>query len=270
MDQETPGIANKKLLIVSLILAAVVVVFYNVQISRVRSAARGKTVRLLRVGRDMQPGEGIDLKDLEVVEVETHVAEGLGNVITASQEDMNYVKTSKINQYVRKGSWLMFEHTVNVEKDNPSTRIRKGWVTHTFAIDPRQSPGEILRIGDRVNVLGMLSLKGKGLRTYRIIENLKVLEIGGRSYHQPSWRTSRRQSSDEGVRQYQKITVEAPPDVSRQLADVLTHVRGSLWVEVRNPTDAPAGRKAPEINPELRNIGAAPPGGDSRYRPPGR
>jgi len=270
MAQETPGIANKKLLIVALVLAAVVVVLYNVQISRVRSAARGRTVRLLRLARDMQPGEKIDPKDLEVVEVETRIAEGLGNVITASREDMNYVKTSKITKSVRKGSWLLFEHTVNVERDNPSSRIRKGWVTHTFAIDPRQSPGEILRIGDRVNVLGMLSLKGKGLKTYRIIENLKVLEIGGKSYHQPSERTSRRQAPDEGMRQYQKITVEVPPDVSRQLADVLTHVRGSLWLEVRNPTDAPAGRRGPQIHPDLRNIGAAPPGGEGRYRPTNR
>ena len=265
MSEESPGIANKKLLAVALALAALVVVFYNVQISRVREAGKGDTKKLLRVRRPMQRGEEIGRKDIEVVEVELEYAKGFGNYLT--EENLDYAVTSTLNEPVSKGQWLLWRHTTTTERNNPSNRIRPGMVTHTFAIDPRQSPGEILRVGDRVNVLGMLAVNSKPLQTYRIIADLKVVEIGGRSF--PDETNSARRSRSEGMRQFQKITVEVSPEVSLQLANVLTHVQGKLWVEVKNPSDT-RSRKNQEIHQDLRGLSAAPSvGRRTQYRPDG-
>ena len=253
MTPDTPGIVNKKLLVVALVLAAVVVVAFNFHVARVRREARGDTVRLLRLRSDMQAGERIDEDDLEVVEIDRSVAEGYGDVLTADR--IGYATTSTLNQSVRKGRWLQLGHTITREEDSPSARIVRGLVTHTFGVDSQRAPGELLRIGDRVNVLGMLSLGGRPLQAYRIIENLKVVEIGGRSYQEPSASRRRGDSSSEGMRQFQKITVEVPPDVSIQLANVLTHVQGDVWIEVRNPTDR--GPTTPQVNPALEALAAA-------------
>jgi len=253
----TPGVSNKKLLAVAIVLAAVVVVLYNVQISRYRKAQAGETVELLRVATDMRVGDRITRDDLEVVKMNVAFARGLANCLTADRID--YAIGSTLNRDVRKGQWLLYEYTISPTQDNPSRRIQPRWVTHTISVDPQKTPGEILNVGDRVNILGMLAVGGKPLQAYRIIENLKVIAVGGRSFQQQASVGRRRRGSSSAARQYRKITVEVPPDVSLQLANVLSHVRGSLWVEVRNPADSATGTGRPAVHRDLRNLTAAVP-----------
>ena len=95
-------------------------------------------------------------------------------------------------------------------------------------------------------------------------EDLKVVGIGGQSYRDPTYGQRRRRGTAAASRQYRKITVELPPDVSLQLTNVLTHVRGNLWIEVRNPTDAGRAGQMPEINRDLRDLKAAGSTGPAR------
>jgi len=250
------GVSNKKLLIVAVVLAAVVVVLYNVQVSRYRDAQAGEMVELLRVAVDMRAGDRITADDLQVVKMNVSFARGLANCLTADR--MDYAVSSTLNRDVPKGQWLLYEYTTSPEQQSPSRRIQPRWVTHTISVDPQKTPGEILNVGDRVNILAMLAVAGKSVRAYRIIENLKVVAVGGRSYQQPGRVTRRRTGgSSSAARQYRKITVEVPPDVSLQLANVLSHVRGSAWVEVRNPADSAAASGPPSVHRELRSLTAA-------------
>ncbi len=253
-NQGNSPVANKKLLLTGIVLAVIVVVLYNVQVARIRATSRGKTVELLRLARDMQPGQKIRSKDLEAVEVPQQFLEGLDNYIKA--ENIDYAITSTLQQPVIKGRWLMYEHTVNPEKSNPSARISPNMVTYTLTIDPRRSPGEILRVGDRVSILGMLQVNNKPLQAYRIIEDLKVIEIGGMSFRDTPLTVSKR-SSKQAMRQFAKITVEVNKDISLQLANILSHLSGSAWLEVRNPT-AGSRFKTPKVDPELRNLAGIP------------
>ncbi len=228
---KAPSVSNKKLLITALVLAAVVVLLYNFHMRSVRKASRGETVQLLRFVRDMRADERIERKDLEVVELELEYAKGLGNYLT--RDKLSYAVSSTLNQPIRKGRWLLFDHTIVKEESNPSARIKLRMVKYSFPIDSEQSPVEMLREGDRVNVLGMFTVGRNPLQAYRVIENVKVMEV-------PSKR---------------KVTLEVTPEVAKQLANIRTHARGSLWVEVRNPTEG--GGKA-EIHSELRKLTAAP------------
>ncbi len=245
-------LASKQLLLVAIILAAIVAVIYNVRITQIQSASKGETVELIRVVRDMQAGEKIRPKDVETVEVSAEFVKGLDNYMKA--DEMDTALTSTLYQPVLKGRWLKYEHTVSTARPNPSQRIRPGMVTYTLAIDPRQGPGEILSVGDRVSVLGMLVVGDKPLQAYRIIEDLKVIEIGGVTFSDRLARPGKRQKT--GQRQYRKITVEVTADVSLQLANVLSHVRGNVWLEVRNPT-AGSRIKKPQINSKLRDLTAS-------------
>ena len=69
MAEQSPEVRNKGMLLVAFVLAALVVVIYNVQISRAREEARGETIILLRFKRNIKRGGQLDVKkDLKVEE----------------------------------------------------------------------------------------------------------------------------------------------------------------------------------------------------------
>ncbi len=231
MPEETPGVANMKLLAVALVLGAVVVVFYNIQIRNIRKESRGTTESMLQMAVNRHPGDTILDTDIKIVEVPVPYAEGSGNYIT--EKDRKFAVGSKLTQSVRKGQWLLWEHVIATEQNNPSAKIKLKMRKYSFPVDPDQSPMEQLREGDRVDVWGMFIIKKKDPEAYQVIGNLKVMEV-------PSTR---------------KITVEVTPDVARQLANVATNALGRLWLTVRKPTE---GGTVSEIHAELKTLSAVP------------
>lgn len=256
-EQQVPGIQNKRLLIVAAVLAAVVVIVYNVHIRQVRRAGRGRTIQLLRFQRDMELGEQITSKDLTVVPIDEVAAGNLGNVM--GKEHLKFATQSIINQRVQKGQYLLWQHITQDEHSGPSRMIGKGMVAVSIDMDPRVAPGDILRVGDRVNILARLSVGRGPLKTYRVVEGLRVLAVGGRGRKQMAAYGKSRRPFEEGLRSYRSITVEVFPDVSLQLENVLSHKVGSVRVELLNPAEK-LSATAGQINPSLQNLtGAAAP-----------
>ncbi len=126
-------------------------------------------------------------------------------------------------------------------------------------IDSSESLGDILRVGDRVNILAKLSIPGKGIGTYRIIEGVKVLAVGGQGLYDEQSTKRARQFAAEGLRSYRSVTIEIDPDVSLQLSNILSYCVGNIQLELRNPSQplpAWAGKINP-AHPELVAISAA-------------
>jgi Flp pilus assembly protein CpaB len=231
MPEETPGVANMKLLAVALVLGAVVVVFYNIQIRNIREESKGTTESMLQMAVNRQEGDTIQDTDIKIVEVPVPLAKGFGHYLT--DENLNYAVGSKLTRPVLKGDWLLWEHVMATEQSNPSAKINLKMRKYSFPVDPDQSPMEQLREGDRVDVWGMFIIKKKDPEAYQVIGNLKVMEV-------PSAR---------------KITVEVTPEVARQLANVATNALGRLWLTVRKPTE---GGTVSEIHAELKALSAVP------------
>jgi Flp pilus assembly protein CpaB len=254
-EEERGGVQNIWLLFIALGLGLIVVVIYNVHIYRVRREGRGKTIRLLRVSRDMDSGDKVARDDIVVIPVDKRFENSLGNVIGA--DSLEFAVGSTVNQAIEKDQWLLWGHITRVGEDNPNP-ISRGMVGVTVPIDPQRVPGTLLRPRDRVNILAVLG-PGKGpLKTYRIIDWVRVLAVGGRGPEQAR-ATSSGTRRPVGMRIYRSITVEVTPDVSLQLANVLTHISGSCWVELISSKDAKP-RNAGRINPDLKDLKAVPAG----------
>jgi Flp pilus assembly protein CpaB len=262
-DNASRGRPSGKLLIVAVVLAMVVVVLYNLQVAKYRKAQTGQMVELLRLTTSLRAGQAIKPEDVEKVPMPAQYAGGLANCITGERADYDYAVSSTVNQPVRKGQWLLYEFTTPVQGSSPSNRIRSKWVGQTVTIDPQKSPGELLSIGDRVNVLAVMAVGSKPLSASRVIENVRVIAIAGRSFDEGQADPRRRPG---GSREYRRITVEVPLDVSLQLANVLSHAQGTPWVEVCNPADAGSSGGEARINPELRNLAAVAAGGGASPR----
>jgi len=238
MVDEAPSVQNKWLLIIALGLGLIVALIYNFHIASVRESSRGETRRLLMFTHDMSAGETIDAKeDLKVVEVPLAITRGLEGVVMLEKgEDYMQYDGQPLNRDVHRENWLLRSHIIGGGGEPPSAKIGgKDGVGITLAIDPKEALGDILRVGDRVNIVAMLPDK-QGIYKYRrVIEGVRVLAIGGRGAGKRPSAGGSAVFNPSGLRTYRTVTIEVPKETSLKLKTVLTHVSGSIGLELRNP-----------------------------------
>jgi hypothetical protein len=221
MAEETPRANNTTLLIIALVLGGLTAVVYTVQIALAERANTKPMVAVLQYERYMNAGDRISEKDL---------TEGFVDADTFDKGDFVEVKDrlniidKTLKRSTVKGFFVRWSDVEGIDTVSASDQIREGWVNIAITIDPKETPQNMIR-GDYVNVVGRVAINGK-LRTVPILEGVQI-------------KTDPRQRS---------LTIEAPPAVARQFKTVLTHVDGSVWLELINPMDRDP-RKPVQIGP---------------------
>ena len=258
-QQEVPAIQNTKLLIVAAVLGVIVVVIYQVQVYQIRAAGREDKVKLLRLARELAPGEQLKKIGQEVVAVEVpeSVAEGyFSKVVKASEFEA--IRGDRVRKAVKGNDWLRWRDLTGGQAAGPAEKITRGKVAVTVPVDPFRSQGEMLRIGDKVNMCAFVRDRSGRVEPYRIISALKVLAIGGRwaGDTEPGAATP---SVEGGLRAFKSVTVELTPQTSLALNAVLSNVVGSVWLELRHPDQADTAQDE-QIHPALQSLTARAPG----------
>jgi len=239
---------NGKLLLLSLGLAAVVVILYNVHINQIRNEQQSDMIKLLRYKLDKKVGEQISEKDdIEVVAMSKSAADGLRSVVTSDRVSDYAGKT--LSRPVIRGQWIQVDDIMETAINRPSIKIPPGMVLVTLPLDQRMIPGKMLRFGDKINVLAALPLSPTNktqYKTYHIIDGLSVHGIGGRTLSDRP--NSPRASDDEGVSSYQNIQVEVGKEMDTALYNIISHAKGQqVWIQVRYPLE-PKGASDGKIN----------------------
>ena len=254
MEQEqAPAVQNKGLLITALVLGLLVVLVYNWHIGEVRRAGIGETVMLLAPKRSLEPGEKLDPKDLRIIRVETHFREGIGsNVVSGTTPEE--LKDEVLSRGVQRGRFLRWGDITGHQEQAMSEVLRKDMEAFTLKIESSESPGQMLRQGDRIVVMGTLAIGGKAPKSFRIIEGVKVVSVGGLAVAGTAGRT-RSGSSARAMRSYRSIGIQVDRDTALQLHNIVPLVIGNLRVNVLSPKDK--GNKYVDpipINEELKDV----------------
>lgn len=226
-EEPTSGLQNWKLLVIALVLAVVAAIVYNIHINQIREAAKGHREGRLVYKRDIQFGEKITLADIEEVQVDTEFMARFDRVVTP--EDRDTIIGKPVNQKVTKDHWLLWSNFQEDSGKKPSEFIKDGTVAHTIDVNPQMTPGDMLRVGDRVNIHADLPENiTKKVKAITIIEGVKVLAIGGRTVadHPIAGRGETNASS------YRSLTVELPQNVALKLENVLKFRTGAPWVDL--------------------------------------
>lgn len=251
MANDTPALANRNLLLIALGLAAVVMVLYNVQVSRIRSENEGKTEKFLRYAVSKNRGEQINIKeDLQVVEISSKASAGLTGM--RQWQEMRDLNGKTMSRAVKGGDWVLTDDIYDERKIKPSDDVTNDSELVTLTLKQKVSPGRMLRLSDRVNVYAMLPDEKGQYKTTRIINGLVVLGIDGRSLAEGS-PTGAAKLGDEGLNTYKTLQVAVKKDLVPQIYNIMSYTRDeSVWVTIRNSGDR-AGSEFPdgEINPAL-------------------
>ncbi len=259
MAENVPVFQNRRLLIVAAALGIIVAVVYNFHIAQVREAAQGKKASVLRVLRDISPGEEIKTADLEQVEVAAEVVNSLQNPIGTLTEFTAYERRIA-NQSIQKGQYLLWGHISGTSfAGRPSAGISRDMKSYTLAIDPQKSPGELLSRGDHVDIIGVFSIGAKPPQSYLVLRGVRVLTVAGKAAREGS---SGKPRVDEGLASFRTIDIEVSDDTALKMRNLETHMVGYFTLGVRNPTENFPPN--PEINPELKDLYKATPGGPAK------
>jgi len=205
-----------------------------------------------RYGRDIRAGEIVRAEDIIMVQIRKGFAECIGNLLTLEDSDIIAVD-KRIYRDVSKDEFVTTKHFERPNDLRPDYDTPEGEVQITIRVDPEKTSGTVLRIGYHVNILGMLPTKEGAYKTYRIIEWLKVVAIGGHTGRTDSLGGSAT-TAKRGARPYKTITVEVQrkdPDVSLQWSNLQTYLQGPATIEICpgrfRPKRGTAGRIAPEL-----------------------
>jgi len=249
MAEQAPGIQNTRQLIVALALGALVVLAQNIYISKVRQEGRGRMVKILKVKRDAGIGETLSRTDLDVVSISSEQAKSLGNVVYA--KDLGLATSVALTQPVQKNNFLWWSNINPKENRNPANLPRPGYTNVQIQMDPRNSPGTIVRPGDTVDVLGVVTVNGQ--RGYQpLITGVRVLAIEGVG-RQEDTQFGRRRPNDSARASYARVAIEVRKDISTKLYNLLSRVNKSeIFLRRVSPPRDPA--VAGQINPKLENL----------------
>ena len=249
--------ASKNLLIVSLLVGVVAVILFFVYDSLKEKSLRGTPIRVLKWTRDLDPGDEIIEADIGDVEVNVQEMKAVEDVVKLSERNL-VPEGAHVNRKVSKNEFVRYNQIIEMRSATPSKGISVGMRAVTLSVDPYHTPGDLLRFNDRVDVIGLVSLRGKPAKAFVLIENLRILAVGGRSQSpDEEFGPARGRRYDPGMRTYRSISVEVKPEVAVQLADLMPRLRGKLWLVVRNPTDTQADFDN-RLNPAVEQVLSQP------------
>ena len=217
------------------------------------------TIQLLAPKRMMEAGEKIEASDLEVFVVETHFREAFGSnfIVGVNPSELD---GEELSQRKHRGRFLSWDDILGHGTVTPSSDLEPGTESFQIAIQPLDSPGRMLSVGDRVVLMGALALSGKSAKTYRIIEGAKVVSVGGMTMRPWPIGGRTRSGTVAETPDYRTIGLQVTPDTAMNLHNVLTHLVGHLRVNVLSRKDKKRYvEKNILVAEELRNLPPAAP-----------
>jgi len=234
---------NKKLLVVSFITAVVAVGLFYVYDSIQQRKITGDVVEVLKWRRDLRAGEEINPADIAVVKITRQAVQALEGVMR--KEDMKGMVTdgAHVNRDVRRQGFVLFQDIIEIQGDRPSRGISTGKCAFTLPVDPSYVPGRLLRVGDRVNLLGEIALPNTQPKAYTLVKNLRVLAVGGEPTNPDTLVGSDvAKKHRPGARVYRSLTVEVNDQLAEVLIELLPRIIGRVYVTVRSPNDIGQGQ----------------------------
>jgi len=242
---------NKKLLVVSLLLGVAAMVLFYVYDHLKQQQEQRRYVTVLAWKADRPAGAEVADTDIGPVRIPPNTYESLKGLLQDTGSNRGLVVGGHLSRNVRRDEYVLASHIVERAPEKPSDRINPGHRAFPLRVDPYRTYGGGMRIDDRVDLLGLVSVGGKPPQAYVLVSNLRVLGIGGRSDNpEDDFTFTRGSRANPGMRVYRTMAVEVPKETAGQLVELLPRVRGKIWVTVRNPNE-PTSKNDGKINPAL-------------------
>ncbi len=244
-SEGTQGIQNRWLILTAVVLGILVVVIYNAHVNAIRAGQEADTIEIVMVTKDLKVGDRISKKDIRAKEIPASSRDSYGSVIYWEERDRILGRRgARVVTEVDAPDFLLWSHIERSSQKSLADKIPLNHLVVPLEFDSSESLSS-LQVGDRVNIVGMFSPDGKGMRAFRAIEAVPVLSIAGEG----AASTSRSKSK----RSYKNIEILLDKEVSLKLDNLKTHKSGSLMLELVRANRLPSNNDG-KINPALEKL----------------
>jgi len=230
------------LVLVAVGLGLFTVILNTLYISQIRSEVRGKTVKVYRVIKPLEPGAKLREKDL----VEEHIPEQYASSLVGllRGEDLRSHIGDPIKREVRQNEYLNYD-MFRVEGGLREEIIPEGNLAVPIPVNARTGVAGLLRPDMYIDIYATIPEPGKVPQTKPVIERVKVLAVGSTTSE------SGRMSSSFGA-----LTVALEPTEARQMVAIAKAVtKDGFDIVVRRPDDKVTkfqGKVNPDVLEKLR------------------
>jgi Flp pilus assembly protein CpaB len=248
MAEPTQGVQNKWLLIIALALALIVVFLYNAHIRAIRAEREGDTISVVALQKAVAANEPLTSRHIVKAVIPKDPQNEYKKIVPWDQRSSLTVggEGKPVNRSIRKGEYLRWDDIYRTGGEKASDRLGDRMVAIPIEFEQDQSLGDLLAPGDVVNLKGVFPAPGGTYRSFRILSDVRVMNVGGRGGEET-------RSARSGAANYRRITIEVSPDVSLKLSNLLTHMIGPMQIELKR-TESIVPTDAGKINPELENL----------------
>ncbi|MCD4825256.1 MAG: hypothetical protein K8S55_11690 [Phycisphaerae bacterium] len=227
MAEKSRGIQNMWLLLIAVVLGILVVVIYNAHITAIRAEREGQYIKVLKVVRDLRPGERITAHHLGEEDMRRDIkTENYRKFVPVADRNRIVTQGKPVNQRVNKGALLEWDHITRTGKTSPSAKIGDNMVACDIQTD--SNLGDLLSPDDTVNLLAVFPDEKGGSKTYRFLEGVRILNINGKGAAEYTGKSKNRQTKSR----IRDISIELTRKESLKLANLLTHIQSDIEIEL--------------------------------------
>lgn len=224
MAESKQELQSKWLLLIAVVLGVIVVLIYNAHIYAIRNEQKAERVGVAVVLRKLQAGDKIREKDIGERNIPREIASRFGDIVKYDERGTAWGK--RLLYAAEKGSFLKWSQINASRTVSPSGKVKKGTVGKTIVFSSEESLGDLLVVGDVVSLQGQFSVDGGHYKYYPVMK-VRVLNIGGTGAADTSAGRFGR-----SMKNYRKMTIEVPEDVSLKLSNLFTHMIGDVKVDL--------------------------------------
>ncbi len=243
-----PPTDQRRLVLLSLILAVAAVVLLNGYVEWMRRQASEASFTVYRLNRSLRAGDTLTERDVDGVSVPMTFREAFNDAVTEDGLAARIGET--LRRQANRNDILRHDLFTAPTTQAFAQMITTGKRLVTIPVDRRSQPG-YLRPGMFVDVEALFSGSGGATAVLPVLERVRVMAVG-------DWTLADEQASgDSGGprRGYETISIEVSPQQATALAMIRELAVSDFILFVRNPgaTETP---KIPTggINPEVMDL----------------
>ncbi len=250
-----PQQGSTRLVVIALIVALAAVILMNIYVEVARTKAAGGSFVIYRVNRSMTPGDTVQPRDLEAVEIPERFEDTFDRAVRRNPQTGDATSVGEtLLRPIGEKDILTYDHFIDDPQDKLISKIERGNRLIALPVEADNLPS--VRPGVKVDIEAPFAGGGRAPDVLTIMENVQVLAVGQRTIIEE-------QRQDTGSRRtgnYKTISIQVTPDQATQLSRIQKITTGPFELHIRAADDE-SRPKIPGggINPiVLRKIGDDP------------
>ena len=241
---------NRTVFITAVVLAVLAVIIVNVWMRAEASRRERGRISVVEAKRRLERGRILTRDDVRIVKIGPLEPDVARQYVKEDQLAGIIEGRRPLIRPVEKNERLLWSHFTAEAGESFPDLVPRGYRALPLPVDPKTSPGTLLRPGIYVDVLATVPAErstGRPAQTVTLLGRVLVVAVGGRTLHDPPPRRPT----------YSTVTLQVKPEQAEKLLTINSYLRSGVTLVMRNSQE-PVRGDGDRLDEAMRRLGIAP------------